>query len=213
MSIGTAAAIPTGLRRSEIPLFANLANLAQTLEVFLEARGVNAAIEAAQRRSGRWFNPELVRAAVSLSESGNLWESLDEDDLNEKVLALEPADRRLTADDQTIDGICVAFAEIIDAKTPFTYQHSNGVADAAVAIGKHLGMNVHQVQTLRRAGLLPDIRKLGVSNAILEKPGKLTAEEIKAVRQHPYHTYEILRRVPALSPWTAPSSQTKFPPA
>ena len=67
MSIGTAAAIPTGLRRSEIPLFANLANLAQTLEVFLEARGVNAAIEAAQRRSGRWFNPELVRAAVSLS--------------------------------------------------------------------------------------------------------------------------------------------------
>jgi HD-GYP domain-containing protein (c-di-GMP phosphodiesterase class II) len=52
---------------------------------------------------------------------------------------------------------------------------------------------------LRRAGLLHDIGKLGVSNAILEKPGKLTTEEFMTVREHPFHTYEILRRIPAFA--------------
>ena len=115
------------------------------------------------------------------------------------MLSLEPVDRRLTADDKTIDDICVAFAEIIDAKTPFTYQHSNGVADAAVDIGRSFGMGDGDIKKLRRAGLLHDIGKLGVSNAILEKPGKLTADEFAAVREHPYQTYEILRRVPAFA--------------
>lgn len=190
---------PNGLRAGEIPLFANLANLAQTLEVFLSVHGRKEAIDAARRRSGRWFSPGLVKAAISLCKDGRLWEGLEKEDLSVEVLSLEPADRRLTADDRTVDNICVAFAEIIDAKTPFTYQHSNGVADAAVDIGRWFGMGENDLKRLRRAGLLHDIGKLGVSNAILEKPGKLTADEFASVRQHPYHSYEILRRVPAFA--------------
>jgi putative nucleotidyltransferase with HDIG domain len=187
------------LRGNEIPIFANVANLAQTLEVFLNAQGRAAAVDAARRRSGRWFSPELVKAAISLCKDGSLWEGLEKDDLSAEVLSLEPMDRRLTADDATIDDICVAFAEIIDAKTPFTYQHSSGVADAAVDIGRWFGMGDRDIKRLRRAGLLHDIGKLGVSNAILEKPGKLTADEFAAVREHPYQTYEILRRIPAFA--------------
>lgn len=194
---------PNGLRGSEIPLFANLANLAQTLEVFYKARGRKDAIDAVRRRSGRWFNPELVKTVVSLCKDGRLWEGLEKEDLSGEVLALEPVDRRLTANDKTIDAICLAFAEIIDAKTPFTYQHSNGVADAALEIGRHFGMSEAELKKIRRAGLLHDIGKLGVSNAILEKPGKLDAEEFAVVRQHPYHTYEILRRVPAFADFCA----------
>lgn len=190
---------PNGLRGNEIPIFANVANLAQTLEVFLNAQGRAAAVDAARRRSGRWFSPELVKAAISLCKDGSLWEGLEKDDLSAEVLSLEPMDRRLTADDATIDDICVAFAEIIDAKTPFTYQHSSGVADAAVDIGRWFGMGDRDIKRLRRAGLLHDIGKLGVSNAILEKPGKLTADEFAAVREHPYQTYEILRRIPAFA--------------
>ena len=52
---------------------------------------------------------------------------------------------------------------------------------------------------MRRAALLHDIGKLGVSNAILEKPGKLTAEEFDSVRKHPFYSYEILRRIPAFA--------------
>lgn len=190
---------PNGLRRDEIPIFSNIANLAQTIEVFFRARGKKDAIGAVRRRSDRWFSPGLVKASISLCSSGKLWDGLEKDDLNAEVLAMEPADRRLTADEKTIDDICVAFAQIIDAKTPFTYQHSNGVADAAVDIGKWFGLREQDLKRLRHAGLLHDIGKLGVSNAILEKPGKLTPEEVDAVRRHPFYSYEILRRVPAFA--------------
>jgi len=194
---------PEGLTQHEIPLGSGIANLSQTLEVFWEAHGPEAAIEAARKRSGRWFNPELVQAAVSLDQAHRLWLDLDKEDLMARVLALEPERRRLTADEATVDNICLAFAEIIDAKTPFTYRHSTGVAEAAVKIGTEFGMERKELKKLERAALLHDIGKLGVSNAILEKPGKLTAEEFAVVRQHPYHTYEILRRVPAFADFSA----------
>jgi putative nucleotidyltransferase with HDIG domain len=187
---------PYGSRKSEIPMFSRIANLAQTLDVFFTARGANAAVEAVQKRSGRWFDPDLVKAASSLSNSGALWKGLDDDNLTQKVSALEPAQRRITADEDTIDRICMAFAEVIDAKSPFTYRHSNGVAEAAVEIAQWFGMSARSMKQLRRAALLHDIGKLSVSNSILEKPGKLDAEEWKAVKAHPYYTLEILNRIP-----------------
>jgi putative nucleotidyltransferase with HDIG domain len=188
---------PDGLCKMEIPLFSNIANLSQTLEVFFSNYGSQGALEAATRRSGRWFNPELVRAAKGLADTGMLFSGLAEHDLLEKVLAIEPVHRQLTANDETIDNICFAFADVIDAKSPFTYRHSNGVADAALEIAEWFGMSDQQKRELRRAALLHDIGKLSVSNDILEKPGKLTNEEWQVVRNHPYYTYEILRRIPA----------------
>jgi putative nucleotidyltransferase with HDIG domain len=190
---------PNGLTKKAIPLAANIANLAQTLEVFWASRGPEAAMEAAEARSGRWFDPELVKAAISLGKQGHLWNNLESEELITEVMAQEPQERRLTATEHNIDNICLAFADIIDAKTPFTYQHSNGVADAAVIIAQALGLPEQDVKTIRRAALLHDIGKLGVSNTILEKPGKLTAEEFTEVRKHPFFTYEILRRIPAFA--------------
>jgi putative nucleotidyltransferase with HDIG domain len=187
---------PDGLRKTEIPVFSRIANLSQTLDVFLTARGPAAAIEAVRRRSGRWFDPELVKAAVSLSNTGALWSGLDSEDLINKVVALEPEQRRITASEDTVDNICVAFSEVIDAKSPFTYRHSSGVADAAVEIARWFGMSAREMKLLRRAALLHDIGKLSVPNSILEKPGKLTAEEWKVVQDHPYYTLEILKRIP-----------------
>ena len=188
---------PDHLLKLEIPLFSRIANLSQTLDVFLTARGAEAAMDAARQRSGRWFDPELVKAADSLSRKGELWKGLDAKDMLGGVSALEPEQRRLTADDRTIDSICFAFADIIDAKSPFTYQHSNGVAAAAMNIADYFGMNDDDKKHLRRAALMHDIGKLSVSNHILEKPGKLSAEEWNVVKNHPYYTYEILKRIPA----------------
>jgi HD-GYP domain-containing protein (c-di-GMP phosphodiesterase class II) len=188
---------PNHLLGEEIPMFSRIANLCQTLEVFYEARGEEDALDAVQARSGRWFDPELVAATMSLSKQGILWLGLDSKDLLENVLVMEPEERRLIADDATVDSICLAFADIIDAKSPFTYQHSNGVADAAMDIAIHFGMNELEKKQLRRAALMHDIGKLSVPNSILEKPGKLTDEEWQVVRDHPYYTFQILKRVPA----------------
>jgi HD-GYP domain-containing protein (c-di-GMP phosphodiesterase class II) len=194
---------PNHLLGEEIPMFSRIANLCQTLEVFYEARGEEDALDAVQARSGRWFDPELVAATMSLSKQGILWLGLDSKDLLENVLVMEPEERRLIADDATVDSICLAFADIIDAKSPFTYQHSNGVADAAMDIAIHFGMNELEKKQLRRAALMHDIGKLSVPNSILEKPGKLTDEEWQIVRDHPYYTFQILKRVPAFKSFSS----------
>jgi HD-GYP domain-containing protein (c-di-GMP phosphodiesterase class II) len=62
-----------------------------------------------------------------------------------------------------------------------------------------MGIPDQQRVRLRRAALLHDICKLSVPNRILDKPGKLDAEEWEVVKQHPYFTYEILARVPVFS--------------
>jgi putative nucleotidyltransferase with HDIG domain len=102
----------------------------------------------------------------------------------------------LEASEANLDNICLAFADVIDAKSPFTYRHSAGVAGAAVAIGRTLAMSESEVTLLRRAALLHDIGKLAVSNSILDKPGKLTNEEWAVVRKHPDYSHQVLKRIP-----------------
>jgi len=187
---------PDGLRGVEIPLFSRIMNLAQTLEVFLVNRGAGAAIDVARARSGRWFDPGLVRAAASLTKRELLWSGLDQEQAIEHALALEPEERRMLANEETIENICQAFAEIVDAKSPFTYRHSNGVAEAAIGISRQLGLREEDVTFMRRAALLHDVGKLSVSNAILEKPGALNNDEWDVVKLHPYYTFQILRRIP-----------------
>jgi putative nucleotidyltransferase with HDIG domain len=187
---------PDGLRRHEIPVFSRIANLSQTLESYFTAHGPQAAVEAVRKRSGSWFDPNLVKAAICLANSGVLWQGLHGGNLVQSVASMEPEYRRVAATEETIDRICMAFAEVIDAKSPFTYRHSHGVAETAVEIGEWFGMNPRSVRMLRRAALLHDIGKLSVSNSILEKPGKLTAEEWVHVKAHPYYTLEILKKIP-----------------
>jgi putative nucleotidyltransferase with HDIG domain len=192
---------PDGLLRGEIPMLSGIMNLAQTLEVFQVNRGAQVAIEVARKRSGRWFDPDLVRAAESLAKSGSLWTGLnqaepDHDAAMRHALSLEPQERRMMASEDTIEKICQAFAEIIDAKTPFTFQHSNGVADAATIISRQMGLSEDDVTFMRRAALVHDIGKLSVSNSILEKPAALDKDEWDIMKKHPYYSLEILRRIP-----------------
>lgn len=188
---------PDGLRGEKIPLLARIMNLAQTADVFYTAHGAKAALEVTKKRSGRWFDPDLVRAFHSAAKNESLW--ADVENAAKKAVDLEPRQDLLPSDEDTLDRICLAFADVIDAKSPFTYRHSTGVAGAAVAIANALAMTPSEVTLIRRAALLHDIGKLSVSNAILDKPGKLTSDEWTVVRKHPYYSYEILKRIPSFA--------------
>jgi putative nucleotidyltransferase with HDIG domain len=190
------AGYPEHLEGEAIPLYSRIALLCQTLEVFWREAGETRAVEVVRERAGRWFDPALVRAVESLAARGALWEGLESSSLLADVWALEPVETSLFLTEARVDEICGAFAEVVDAKSPFTFRHSNGVAEAAVRIAETLGMTSEEVTLLRRAGLLHDIGKLSVPNSILEKPGKLDAEEWAVVKQHPYYSWEILRRIP-----------------
>ena len=190
---------PDGLRGAQIPAMARILNLAQTLEVFYSAHGPKAAMRIARQRSRTWFDPEMVRAARSLAKKGELWRGLDAEDVLAHVVAMEPKEgatpSSVEANEATLDNICEAFAEVIDAKSHYTYSHSVGVAQAAVGIARTMGMDANTVTMIRRASLLHDLGKLSVPNSILEKSGKLTQPEWERVRKHPYYTHEILRRI------------------
>jgi len=83
---------------------------------------------------------------------------------------------------------------VIDVKSPYTHAHSKGVTAAAVAIASRLGLE-KEIPVIRRAALLHDIGKLSVPNKILDKNGKLTAQEWETMRLHPYYTQRILERI------------------
>jgi HD-GYP domain-containing protein (c-di-GMP phosphodiesterase class II) len=185
---------PAGVAGEAIPPLARIACLAQTVELFHAAGGVEAALRVARARSGRWFDPALVRALEATRRDAAFWRSLA-GDARARVAALEPEDRVLLADEARLDRVAEAFARVIDAKSPYTALHSEGVARYAVAAGRVLGMDGAALRDLRRAALLHDVGKLGVSNAILDKPAALTEDEMAVVRRHPEYTARILSRV------------------
>lgn len=94
--------------------------------------------------------------------------------------------------------LVVAFSEVIDAKSPWTKGHSTGVAGHAVAIAKQMGLKETDVETLKTAALLHDIGKIGTYDVILDKPGKLTDDELVLIRKHPVKGEEILKPIKGL---------------
>jgi putative nucleotidyltransferase with HDIG domain len=186
---------PYNLKGTEIPVLGRIVGLAQTIEVFYSAHGVLTAYDIASARRGTWFDPQLVDALMSVRADGPFWRWLGEGDPLEKLKSVEPADSIVAADHDRLDLVAEAFARVIDAKSPWTYKHSHGVADVAVSIGRLFGFPADDLRELRRAALLHDLGKLGVSNLILDKPAKLTDEEFDVMRQHPAQTYQVLDRV------------------
>jgi len=185
---------PRGLLATEIPFAGRVLCLAQTVEVFHTARGLGAAYRVARRRSGDWFDPTLVEALRSFRSDREFWASLTEPD----VSAVEPPDRRLTADETRLDQIVDGFAGVIDAKSPWTHEHSHRVCATAIGIGSLLGFDEPTLRELRRAALLHDLGKLSISNRTLDKSGALTEAERATFTDHPRLAEQILGRVASL---------------
>jgi putative nucleotidyltransferase with HDIG domain len=186
---------PMGLRGEAIPLAARIIGLAQVVEIFWGVAGPDRALEMAAQRRGRWFDPELVDCLEAVATPA-LWASLESSDLNAAVAAAEPAERAIDATDERLDQIATAFAWVIDAKSSFTFEHSDRVSQLALGMSRVLGLSPAEQTRLRRAAQLHDIGKLAVPNAILDKPGRLTDAEWVIVKQHPEHTLNVLQRVP-----------------
>ena len=185
---------PGMLKAEQIPFLSRILLVAQHLDVFGTTRGHDAAIESLGERSGRWFDPDLFRAALALHRAGLLWTHMGDDVCRAAVLDLEPGSKLLASNNQ-IDQICDAFAGVVDVKSSFTGSHSRGVTAAALLIAETLGFSAARKRFISRAALLHDLGKLRVPNIILDKPGRLTEAEFAVIREHPALTRSILSRV------------------
>jgi putative nucleotidyltransferase with HDIG domain len=188
---------PRALKGQDISLLGRICCLAQTVEVFFTAYGLEAAIDVAEQRRGKWFDPHLVDALVAFRHEDTFWNSLLTDDLVRELSRWEPEDALLLADEVCLDRVSEAFARVVDAKSPWTYDHSTRVAQIAVGVARQFGCAPELERDIRRAALLHDIGKLGVSNMILDKPGKPTDEEFEKIRRHTVYSQRILEQVDA----------------
>ena len=191
---------PDALKGEQIPLLSRICAIAQHLDIFSAKSGVDKAVDTMITRRGTWFDPDLVEIAVSLHKRGGLWKhclpSDSQEETRQAVLDLD-AGRHHTLESGRIDEICEAFADVVDAKSHFTFRHSMGVADTANAVARAMGLAPDRVQLVRRAALLHDIGKLSLPNTLLDKKTPLNEEEWEAVYQHPSLTRRILERVGA----------------
>ncbi|MGI4828186.1 MAG: HD-GYP domain-containing protein [Janthinobacterium lividum] len=191
--------LPAGLRGQAIPLLARICSVAQTLDAFATEYGPETALKMLRSRRGTWFDPDVVRAAQSLHTSGKLWKFCQVSDVEEtraEVLRQDPGYSSPLVPER-VDRICEAFGNVVDAKSPFTYHHSLGVTEVAVCLAQELGLSPERVSLVQRAAFLHDIGKLAVPNRILDKQGRLTAQEWSTVMRHPALSGSILSRVSA----------------
>lgn len=186
---------PDNLKGEEIPLLARILGIAQTVEVFVSSHGIDAAYDMAHERRGTWFDPQTVDAFDAIRSDAQFWATFLAEDPRSAVSAVEPMEQTLSVDEAALDRIAYGFAQVIDAKSPWTFRHSEGVSKIATGLAETIGLSTDEVRDVRRAGLLHDVGKLGVSNLILDKPGKLDDTELSAMRKHTGYTLHILEQV------------------
>lgn len=189
---------PSGLRGESISLYARIALLSQVTDVFRTSSGPKAALHEVFLRRGTWFDPQLVNCLHDIAGAA-FWEELADPDLEARMRACDAARNVRLAGRVGLDEIAAGFAEVIDAKSPFTAGHSARVALYAEMIADEFGFSLERRSVLGRAALLHDIGKLGVSNQILDKPGKLDEAEWRAIRAHPVDGCAILGSVDSFS--------------
>ncbi|MDC9825171.1 HD domain-containing protein [Devosia sp. ZB163] len=189
---------PLGRTGEEISLFSRIALLAQVADVFFMRGGPDAALAEVESRSGRWFDPSIVDAFKAVANNPHIWNTMRSDDLPAHVVAMEPVTLVREVDEDYLDDIAAGFAQVVDAKSPFTAGHSDRVALFADLIAGELGYSATRRRWLRRAALLHDIGKLGVPNSILDKNGKPDPEEWASIRRHPELGRTILAKIAAL---------------
>ena len=190
---------PDRLRGEAIPLFSRIALLAQIVDVFRHSAGREAAMAEVRARAGTWLDPQLVAVFETMARDEGFWRLLASPRVDRHLLYIAPSEDALPIEEDYLDDITHAFGQVIDAKSPFTSGHSERVADYAVAVAERMGVLPARRRWLRRAAALHDVGKLGVSNAILDKPAKLESEEWAAMRAHALHTHSILERLPAIA--------------
>jgi HD-GYP domain-containing protein (c-di-GMP phosphodiesterase class II) len=181
----------------ELPLPIRLLHVARDVSLFLSASGPDEARGVIERRSGAAYDPRL--AELTLDNFGDLLADLDETRMWEQALEREPHPQ-IWISGERVDAAFTAIAALTGLKSPWLREHSSGVAELAEAAAWRMGLQPGVVAELRRAALAHDVGRVGVSNAIWEKPGPLGFGDWERVRLHPHFTERAFAQSDALAP-------------
>jgi HD-GYP domain-containing protein (c-di-GMP phosphodiesterase class II) len=191
---------PYGLKADAICLSSRLMTFADVIEVFHRTHGLDAALAVAKERKGTQFDPMLVERFTQ--EADVVLGDLDAGSSWDDIVSAEPVLGRVLAGVE-LDAALAALGEFAELKSPWTIGHAHGVAELVTEAARLTGMPPGEVLMLQRAAYVHDLGRLGVSNAIWDKPGPLSLVEFERVRLHPYLSERMLAFSPVLAPLAA----------
>lgn len=194
----------SGLSHREIPIESRIIHLADRVDVMIrdevyilqQSKDICRAIH---REKGKLFDPQLVEAFHDLTERECFWLDLQSEFLSDILAHHCPLITHKTMLFSEITSVAEIMARVIDNKSPFTHRHSRGVAQVAYELASLAQLPEEECDNIHVAGLLHDLGKMGVPEAILNKPGKLTYQEYDLIKRHSYYTYHILKMVDGFS--------------
>ncbi|HZX05088.1 HD domain-containing phosphohydrolase [Kribbella sp.] len=187
---------PGERRGDQIPIAARVVQLAEFAEVAYRNHGVDGAVAFAGHGAATQFDPSLV--ATLRANAEKVFHQLDEIGSWDAVLDGEPALRVLTQ--ATVDAALAAIGRFVDLKSPYFLGHSEAVANLAVAAAAGVEMTAAERSSVYRAGLTAGFGRLGVSNAVWDKPRPLSTAEWERVRLVPQLGQHMLQQSAALAP-------------
>lgn len=158
--------------------------------------------EAVSERKGDLFVPEYADAMLRIATKDYVWLDIASQTMN-TALEKGVGDQVLEGDADSLRSLSRLICRIIDFKSEFTATHSSGVAATGKALARLAGFSPGKRKMFEIAAYLHDLGKLAIPSEILEKPGKLTAEEWQVMRTHVYYTYQILSPIKAFEEITS----------
>lgn len=187
-----------------VPLENHILFFADQIEVCIDRRReilgqVPEIVAMVRQNAGTRYMPEVVDAFLSLADREFFWLDITSthiDSVLKDTLATSTFSFELGLG--SLLSITKLFSQIIDFRSPFTATHSSGVAAVGDGLSQLLGFSRQEGTMMRVAGYLHDLGKLSVPPEILNKPGKLDDEEMRAIRKHTYYTFHTLKTVKEL---------------
>lgn len=184
---------PFGITEDETPLGAQIIHLADDVDLQFslgdyKADDYESLYSYVIAHSGTLFAKQVTDLFLCILKTSTL-EEISNENIEGQTLEIMPL--YISAD----RGIAELFAHIIDYKSPFTKEHSVGLAEKAGRMANYYGFDEEKNHKFFMAAALHDIGKLFVHNDVLEKPGRLDEKEYQYIQSHAYETYRLLSKV------------------
>ena len=192
--------VPHGLKGDDIAMGSRVARVAMEAAFFGQLGGVDAAVTAVRERAGVLLDPGVVAAFADCPRP--LLDETEAGDPRDHILEVEP-EPVIERNGAEMRDVAAAFADLADVKAPFFHGQSRDVARLAAGAARRLGLHDDEVGRIELAGLLHDVGRAGVSNAVWEKQASLSRMEWEQVRLHSYYSERILATSPSLEPIAA----------
>lgn len=148
-----------------------------------------------EKYAGEMFSPELVKAYLQTSLSDSFWFYLEPEALNDYFSDWIKGGTEELVHFETLKNIAMMFASVVDAKSPFTTEHTYGVASLALYLARLSSLSEEVQEKIELAAFFHDLGKLRIADEILHKQGALTDEERSHMNRHGFDSHMILRKI------------------